>query len=71
MTIEQKIINTALEFKSISLDMGKQVVSMNQEDIDEEYLKKQFESPQKVIDKLFQLLDEYEFQKGTSEKLRG
>jgi hypothetical protein len=70
MNIEQKIINTALEFKTLSLKMGKEVATMNKEDLDQEYIKKQFQSPNKVIHKLFELLDEYEFSKGISKKIR-
>lgn len=68
-SIEQKIIDTALEFKEISLKMGKEVATMNKEDVNEEYIKKRFESPNKVIHKLFELLDEYEFSKGISKKI--
>lgn len=68
-SIEQKIIDTALEFKEISLKMGKEVATMNKEDVNEEYIKKRFESPNKVIHKLFELLDEYEFSKGSSKRL--
>ena len=49
--------------------MGKEVATMNKEDVNEEYIKKRFESPNKVIHKLFELLDEYEFSKGISKKI--
>lgn len=68
-SIEQNIIDTAIEFKEISLKMGKEVSGMKKEDVTEEFVQKKFENPNKVIHKLFELLDEYEFSKGSSKRL--
>ena len=66
-SIEQKIIDTALEFKQLSLNVGKSL--KDKQNIDQDFIEKKFETPQKVIHKLFELLDEYEFQKGISKKI--
>ena len=68
-SIEQKIIDTAIEFKEISLKMGKEVSGMKKDEITEKFVQKKFENPNKVVHRLFQLLDEYEFSKGLSKRL--
>ena len=68
-SLEEKIIDTAIEFKNLSLKMGKEVAGMRKEEVNQEFVKRKFETPNKVIHKLFELIDEYEFSKGISKKI--